>query len=52
VRYDGTVSIARSFRRADWQRLIAAAGVPAEVHWHIAFRLCVGRIKPAAQARP
>jgi trans-aconitate methyltransferase len=52
VRYDGTVSIARSFRRADWQRLIAAAGVPAEVHWHMAFRLCVGRIKPPAQARP
>jgi 2-polyprenyl-3-methyl-5-hydroxy-6-metoxy-1,4-benzoquinol methylase len=51
VRYDGTVSIARSFRRADWQRLIAAAGVPAEVHWHMAFRLCVGRIKPPAQAR-
>ena len=48
VRHDGPVSIARSFRRADWQRLAGAAGLsPAEIEisWHVPFRLCVGRIK-------
>lgn len=48
VRHDGPVSVARSFRRRDWQRLIAAAGLPrAEVslRWHMPFRLCVGRIR-------
>ncbi len=49
VRIDGTISIARSFRRADWRRLIAAAGVPASVHWHPMYRFCVGRLRsPAA----
>ena len=45
VRLDGTVSIARSFRRADWARLLAEAGVAAEIRWHFPFRLCVGRLK-------
>jgi SAM-dependent methyltransferase len=48
VRHDGPVSIARSFRRQDWQRLLAAAGLgPAavEIHWHMPFRLCVSRVK-------
>ena len=31
VRHDGMVSVARSFRRADWQRLLAEAGVPGEI---------------------
>eukprot|EP01037_Dinobryon_pediforme_P006008 gene6008-6080_t len=31
VRIDGTISIARSFRRADWQRLLAQAGIQAEM---------------------
>ena len=43
VRGDGMASVARSFRRADWQRLLAEAGVPAELSWHLAFRWCVGR---------
>ena len=46
VQHDGPVSIARSFRREDWQRLLAAAGQdPAEVEirWHVPFRLCVSR---------
>jgi 2-polyprenyl-3-methyl-5-hydroxy-6-metoxy-1,4-benzoquinol methylase len=45
VRHDGMVSVARSFRRADWQRYLAEAGVPAELSWHLAFRWCVGRLK-------
>ena len=45
VRLDGTVSIARSFRRADWARLLAEAGLAAEIRWHVPFRLCVGRLK-------
>jgi 2-polyprenyl-3-methyl-5-hydroxy-6-metoxy-1,4-benzoquinol methylase len=45
VRYDGTVSIARSFRRHDWEHLLAQAGLQAQVRWHVPFRLCVGRLK-------
>jgi hypothetical protein len=45
VRIDGTISIARSFRRADWQRLLAKARISGEIRWHFPFRLCVGRIK-------
>lgn len=45
VRLDGTVSIARSFRRGDWERALSEAGLIADVHWHIPFRLCVGRLK-------
>ena len=48
VRHDGMLSVARSFRRADWARLIAAAGLdPATVtvEWKLPFRLCVGRIR-------
>jgi 2-polyprenyl-3-methyl-5-hydroxy-6-metoxy-1,4-benzoquinol methylase len=45
VRSDGTISIARSFRRAEWQALLGQAGLHADISWHIAFRLCVGRIK-------
>ena len=45
VRRDGMVSVARSFRRADWRRLLAEAGVPGEIGWHLAFRWCVGRLK-------
>ena len=46
VQHDGPVSIARSFRREDWQRLLVAAGqAPAtvEIRWHVPFRLCVSR---------
>ncbi len=45
VRHDGAVSVARSFRRADWQALLARAGILADIHWHVPFRLCVGRLK-------
>ncbi|MEQ6884729.1 methyltransferase domain-containing protein [Salicola sp. Rm-C-2C1-2] len=45
VRHDGAVSVARSFRRADWQALLAQAGIPADIRWHMPFRLCVGRLK-------
>ena len=45
VRLDGTLSIARSFRRAEWRDLLDRAGVSAEVRWLFPFRLGVGRIK-------
>lgn len=43
VRHDGMVSVARSFRRADWVRLLVEAGIAAEIRWHLAFRWCVAR---------
>lgn len=48
VRHDGMLSVRRSFRRADWQALIAAAGIDrstVSLRWHLPFRLCVGRIR-------
>ncbi len=48
VRHDGMVSVRRSFRRADWERLIAAAGIDRSavtIRWVFPFRLCVGRIR-------
>jgi hypothetical protein len=46
VRHDGPLSVARAFTRADWQRILAEAGVPeADVRWHLPFRLCVGRLR-------
>ena len=48
VRHDGPVSVARSFRRADWETLLATAGVDrhaVSLRWHMPFRLCVGRVK-------
>ncbi len=45
VQHDGPVSIARAFRRAEWQRLLAEAGVPGQVRWVFPFRLCVGRLR-------
>ncbi len=46
VRHDGPLSVARSFVRADWERLIAESGVTgAEIRWRFPFRFCVGRIK-------
>ncbi len=45
VRSDGMISVARSFRRADWARLLAEAGIEAAVSWHLAFRWCVDRRK-------
>lgn len=48
VRHDGQVSVARSFTRAEWERLIAASGIPRaglELEEYFPFRLCVGRIR-------
>ena len=47
VRHDGAVSVARSFRRRDWDTLLRQAGLRgvARVRWHVPFRLCVSRIK-------
>lgn len=44
VRSDGMISIARSFRREDWQGYLDKAGLKAEISWY-AFRFCVRRIK-------
>ena len=45
VRHDGTISIARSFRRADWERYLKAAGLKAKIAWYPLFRYCVSRLK-------
>ena len=45
VRHDGPVSVARSFRRADWTALLARAGVPGAVRWHLPYRYCVTRLR-------
>ena len=47
VRHDGPISVARSFRRADWQRLLARADLAgtAQIRWHLPFRYCVTRLK-------
>jgi len=49
VQHDGPVSIARAFVREDWERMCAAAGLPAHAVSIQPFRparLCVGRRKP------
>lgn len=48
VRHDGPLSVARAFRRDDWERLIARAGLDRAtiaLQWKLPFRLCVGRIR-------
>jgi 2-polyprenyl-3-methyl-5-hydroxy-6-metoxy-1,4-benzoquinol methylase len=45
VRNDGQISIARSFRRADWEALLAKAGLNATISWRLPFRYCVGALK-------
>jgi SAM-dependent methyltransferase len=48
VQHDGPISFRRSFREQDWQRMLAAADVPApavELRRWTPGRLCVGRIK-------
>lgn len=47
VRHDGPLSIARAFRRPDWQALLEQAGVAdaAQVRWRFPFRYCVERRK-------
>jgi len=41
VRLDGTLSIARSYRPAEWPPILAEAGVEARVYRAFPFRLCV-----------
>jgi 2-polyprenyl-3-methyl-5-hydroxy-6-metoxy-1,4-benzoquinol methylase len=41
VAHDGALSVRRAFTRADWNRLLAAAGVAAQVRWHLPFRWTV-----------
>ena len=41
VREDGTLSIARSYRPAEWLPILAEAGVTARVYRAFPFRLCV-----------
>ena len=46
VRYDGRVSIARSFVPSEWHRLIQTAELPpneVRIDRHMPFRLCVSR---------
>ncbi len=47
VQHDGLISVARSFRRADWNQLLRQAGVggQAVIRWHLPFRYCVTRFK-------
>jgi 2-polyprenyl-3-methyl-5-hydroxy-6-metoxy-1,4-benzoquinol methylase len=46
VRADGRLSIARSFKRAEWEAMLAAAGVRgATVLRRFPFRLCVERLR-------
>ena len=46
VRHDGTLSIARSYRPAEWPPLLAEAGVTdARVFRTFPFRLCVERLR-------
>ena len=48
VREDGRLSIARAFRPAEWEKLLAEAGIPpgaARIVRRFPFRLCVERIR-------
>lgn len=45
VRHDGMISIARGFRKREWQALLARAGTPAKTSWHLPFRHGVARLK-------
>lgn len=46
VRHDGRLSIARSYRAAEWPPLLAEAGIPdARVFRAFPFRLCVERLR-------
>ena len=47
VQHDGKISVRRSFRRAEWERLLRQAGLyrVARVRWHAPFRLCVSRVR-------
>ena len=51
VREDGTLSIARSFRKAEWEVYLREAGISPEqvrIVRRFASRLCVERVKPVS----
>ncbi len=43
VVHDSTVSVARGFVRAEWERAVASAGVDARIRWAFPFRWLVHR---------
>jgi len=46
IRYDGRISVARAFTRAEWERLLAEAGLDhgeVSLRWHTPFRFCLAR---------
>jgi SAM-dependent methyltransferase len=48
IRHDGPLSVARSFTRRDWERLVTDAGLDrsgVDIRWHLPFRLSVSRLK-------
>ncbi len=48
VQNDGPISVTRAFTRADWERLLTAAGIGpsrVEVAWYALFRYGVGCVK-------
>ncbi|MFA6116551.1 MAG: methyltransferase domain-containing protein [Sphingomonas sp.] len=45
VRLDGTLSIARSYRPAEWPPILAEAGVEGRIYRAFPFRLCVERLR-------
>jgi 2-polyprenyl-3-methyl-5-hydroxy-6-metoxy-1,4-benzoquinol methylase len=45
VRHDGTLSIARSYRPAEWPPILAESRVDARVYRAFPFRLCVERLR-------
>jgi 2-polyprenyl-3-methyl-5-hydroxy-6-metoxy-1,4-benzoquinol methylase len=45
VRADGTLSIARSYRPAEWPPILDEAGVSARVYRAFPFRLCVEKLR-------
>jgi 2-polyprenyl-3-methyl-5-hydroxy-6-metoxy-1,4-benzoquinol methylase len=45
VRHDGTLSVARSYRPAEWPPILAQAQVDARVYRAFPYRLCVERLR-------
>ena len=46
VAEDGTISIARGFRRRDWEKALAEAEITASIAWHVPFRHSVSHLRP------
>lgn len=47
VRHDGSISVLRSFTRADWDKLLSTAGLDgkAAISWNLMFRYTIARRK-------